>query len=90
MTVQDNYINDMVYKIIEKNHSEELHNMYLEYLFGESETGNEKWKWKEYINEVESRIGMKVREKDLLEQTEEHKNLLIAKLEEELNSNATV
>jgi hypothetical protein len=85
MTVQEkeDYIFSLVHKIVEKNHSEELHQNFLDYV----ENGIENDSWNEYIEEVESRIGMKFkRGKERLEETEEDKNLLIAKLEEELKN----
>jgi hypothetical protein len=79
MTEKEYHISSLVQKIVSKEHDEELHQMFLDYLEDKDETESSR-KWDKYIKEVETKIGMKLR----LKETEDYKDLLITKLEQEL------
>ncbi len=86
MKEKDNYIVELVNKFIEKNHSEELES----YVEVENELDVAKKAsslWGKYLKPIEARIGMNIkRGKQAQYATEEYKDSLIAKLEEEINS----
>lgn len=87
MTVKDKkkYVLDLLKAIINRDHGEELHEMFLEHVKKEDETEfkqEHKEFWDEKMKELELKIGMKIKG----EKTEEEKNLLIEKLEAELKN----
>ena len=80
---KDKYILELLRIIINREHGEERHEMFLKHVKKEDETEfKQEYEefWDEKVKEIESRIGMKIKKG----KTEEEKNLLIEKLEEEL------